>query len=295
LPPRPPTPFLTALLFGVLCLVWGSTWIVIKVGLADLPPFTSATWRFVVAFAVMAAIAPRLHRFEGGERPKAWLWLTLGATNFGASYGIVYWTSTLLPSGLVSVLWAVFPLIMAVAGHWFLTGERLGPAQGLGFVAGFAGVALLFLTDLQQFGPHGVPAAALLLLSPLVSAVGTVLVKRYGSGASSVLLNRNAMAVGAVMLGAIGLWRERGVEGRWSLAAIASVGYLAVFGTCLTFTLYYWLMRYARANRLSLIAFITPAIALTLGWAVGGEPVHAHTLGGALLIIVGVALVVRRR
>lgn len=290
----PPTPFVTGILVAILCLAWGSTWLIIKEGLRDLPPFTSAGYRFVIAAAVMAALAPFLRRLEGGERPAAWLWLVLGVTNFGASYGIVYWSETHLPSGLTSVLWAVFPLMMAVAGHLWLDNERLRPRHGLGFVLAFLGVVLLFITDLRGIGPDAVPAALVLLLSPLVCVLGNVLVKKHGAGVSSALLNRNAMLVGAAMLLAVGLWHERDVEVRWTGFAVFSILYLALFGTVLTFGLYYWLMRYARANRLAMIAFVTPAIALTLGWAFGGEPIHLHTLGGASCIVVGVALVVVR-
>ena len=290
-----PSPKTITILVAILCLAWGSTWVVIKEGLRDLPPFTSAAYRFVIAAAVMVALAPMLQRREGGERPAAWLWLVLGFTNFGASYGIVYWSTTLLPSGLVSVLWAVFPLLMAVGGHFLLDGERLEARQGLGFVMAFGGMVLLFATDLQKFGAEGVPAALVLLLSPLVTAVGNLLVKKHGGGVSSALLNRNAMLVGAAMLAAVGWWRERGVEVNWTGNAVFSVLYLALIGTVLTFGLYFWLLRYARANRMSMIAFVTPVIALVLGWLVGGEPIYAHTLGGAGLIVAGVAIVVSRR
>lgn len=290
----PPTPVVTGILVAILCLAWGSTWLVIKAGLRDLPPFTAAGYRFLLASAVMAVLAPFLRRLEGGQAPAAWMWLLLGATNFGASYGIVYWCETYLPSGLTSVLWAVFPLMMAVAGHVWLDDERLRPRHGSGFVLAFVGVVLLFVTDLRAVGPDAVPAALVLLLSPLVCVLGNVMVKKHGAGVSSALLNRNAMLVGAVMLLAVGLWCERDAEPVWSGFAVFSIVYLALFGTVLTFGLYYWLLRYARANRLALIAFVTPAIALTLGWALGGEAIHLHTLAGAACIVVGVALVVVR-
>jgi drug/metabolite transporter (DMT)-like permease len=291
---RAPSAWLSAVLVGLLCLVWGSTWLVIKQGLRDLPPFTSAGARFVVASVAMIAAAPKLSRIEGGAPPPWWLAATMGSLNFAGSYGIVYWTETRLPSGLVSLLWAVFPLLMAISGHFFLQGERLSTRHTFGFVAGFSGVALLFLTDVRASTADALPVAAVLMVSPSISAVGTTLVKRHGKQVSASLLNRDAMIIGAVLLCALALWRERALPIRWTTAAIASIGYLALIGTCLTFGLLFWLMRHVAASRLSLIAFITPAIALTLGWLFAGEPVHAHTLLGASLVVVGVALVVRR-
>jgi drug/metabolite transporter (DMT)-like permease len=291
---RAPPPLVINLSVALLCLLWGSTWVVIAEGLDDLPPFTSASARFLVAFATLTAIAPWLSRREGGTAPPAWLWLTLGVTNFAMSYGVVYVCTQSLPSGLVSVLWAVFPLIMAASGHLFLDGERLVPRNWLGFAIGFAGVVLLFATDLRQFGPSGVPLALLLLVSPLSAAFGTTLIKRYGSRSSSVLLNRNAIGVGAAILLGIAIAFERDAEVAWTGPAILSVVYLAVAGTVVTFGLYFWLMRYRRANRLALIAFVTPCVALVLGWTFRGEPVTAYTLCGTVCVVIGVALAVLR-
>ena len=113
---------------------------------------------------------------------------------------IVYWAETRLHSGLVSVLWAVFPMMMAIAGHVALPGERLEGRQWGGFVAGFLGVGVLFATDLAQVGPGGITAGLVLLASPAITALGTAIVKRRGKAVSSVLLNRNGMLLGAVLL-----------------------------------------------------------------------------------------------
>lgn len=291
---KAPTPLVITLVVVVLCLAWGSTWLVIKNGLRDLPPLTSAALRFALAAAVMAALAPWLTRAEGGARPPTWLWIQMGLLNVAIVYGIVYSTETVLPSGVTSVLWAVFPLMMAVSSHCFLQGERLRPAHWLGFGLGFVGVGLLFFTDLQSFGAEGVPAGLLLLLSPLAAAVSTTAIKRYGAGASATLLNRNGFAAGAVLLFAAGRLRESGDEIRWTGNAVFSLAYLSLVGTCLTFGLYFWLLRYAPANKMSLIAFVTPCIALLLGSTMGGEPFHWHTLAGTGAIVGGIALAVRR-
>jgi drug/metabolite transporter (DMT)-like permease len=238
----------------------------------------------VLAAAVFAALAPMLARREGGARPPAWLSASLGSLSFAAAYGILYWGETIIPSGLASVLWAVFPMMMAVSGHLFLPGERLRARQGLGFGLGFVGILLLFATDLGDLGPGTRAVGALYLLSPLCSTVGNTLAKRFGERTSSVLLNRAA---------ALGLEREAELvlTGR----AVLCIVYLALVGTVLTFGLYFWLLRYAPANLLSLIAYVIPVLALALGWAVGGEPIGAHTLGGTALVLLGVALVVRAR
>jgi len=292
---RAPSPRVANFAIAVMCIVWGSTWIVIKSGLRDLPPQTSGAARFWIAGIAMAGLARALRRVEGGVAPPTWLWLTLGTLNFGVSYGIVYRTETLLPSGLVSLLWGVFPMLSALAGHVYLRNERLAGRQWAGFALGLLGLAILFRGDLAKLGPGAAPAALVLFLSPIVSVVGNTLVKRYGAGVRSLALNRNAMFVGAAWLTLAAFALEKPSEARWTPAACASVAYLSLMGTVLTFGLYFWLMRYTPANKLSLIAYVTPAVALFLGAQFGGEEITASTLGGAGAILAGILLVVVKR
>ena len=114
---------------------------------------------------------------------------------------------------------------------------------------------------------------------------------RHGAGVSSLYLNRSGMTLGAALLLGCGLLFERGAPVHWTAQAVASVIYLALFGTVLTFGLYFWAMRYAPAHQLSLIAYVTPAIALGLGASVGDEPLAPSTLVGGALILTGVAAV----
>ena len=184
-------------------------------------------------------------------------------------------------------------MMSALGAHYYLPGEQLRARQWLGFGVGFCGLVLLFVTDLRTFGPQGIPAALVLFVSPLVSAAGSLYVKKHGKATNSLALNRNAMLLGAVLLAVIALATERSADARWTAGAIGGVAYLALAGTVLTFGLYFWLMRFIDAHKLSLIAYVTPAIALTLGPLVRGEPITRNTLGGAACILCGVVLVVR--
>src|SRR5690606_25893154 len=160
--------------------------------------------------------------------------------------GIVYWSETRLPSGLVSVLWGVYPLLQAAAGHVALPGERLTRSQALGFVLGFAGLNTLFLADLDALGPGAPAAGPVLLFSPVVTAAGTTYVKRHGARTSSVLLNRNGMWIGAGLLWIAALATERDAPLEVDAAAVLSVLYLAVVGTVVSFGIYFWLLRHTR-------------------------------------------------
>ena len=289
------SPVVAFALVALLCVIWGSTWLVIKFGLDDLPTFTGAAARFSFAALVMGLLAPCLRRLEGGDAPSLALSMSAGFGQFSIAYGIVYWAEARLPSGLVSVIWAVFPLMLAAISHLTLPGERLTRRQWLGFVFAFAGIVTLFSTDVRQVGPDALPAGIVLLGSPLICAVSTIYIKRHGAGVSSVLLNRNGMAIGAAGLVVTAILLEKDEPAVWSQGAILSVLYLALFGTCLAFGVYLWLMRWVPAYQLSLIAYVSPMFALLLGTGVRGEPFDGETLVGSGCILAGVFVAGMRR
>ena len=288
-----PAPWVVTAGILILCLIWGSTWLVIREGLADLPPLTSCAVRFVVAGGVMILIAPRIARAEGGAVPNKKLVLVYGVLTLAIPYGVIYQVETVLPSGLVSVLWSVYPLVLACCAHVSLPEERLGPRQWLGLFVGFLGVALLFLTEVASVGPAALPAACLLLVSPALSAVGNTLIKRDAGRTSSALLNRDGTMLGALLVLGLALVLEHDAESRWSRAAVGSVLYLALVGSVLAFSIYFWLLRYSAATRMSLLVYGVPLVAITLGVTLGDESVGVTTWFGMAAILGGVFLVIR--
>ncbi|MFK7740146.1 MAG: DMT family transporter [Planctomycetota bacterium] len=282
-----------ALLIGLLCVVWSSTWWAIRICLEEQPPLSSAAVRFVLAGLAMAAVAPRLRKLENAPAPPTWLWLVFGLTNFAGGYGILYFAETVVPSGIAAVLWAIFPLLMAASAVTFL-GERLSPRQWLGFGVSFAGVLSVLSSDLGGIAPDQLGYAWLVLLSPLVAAIGLTIVKKYGSSCSSVTLNRNGMLIGAAALLLCAFVREDPLALRWTPRVLIATGYLAIIGTAMTFAIYMWLLRTAPASMLSLINYITPVLAMLLGAAVGDGALDAFAWLGAALVTAGIALVVTK-
>lgn len=278
----------------LMCLVWGSTWFVVREGLQDMEPLGSAGLRFALAWLIMLPLAGMIARREGGEKPTLALVLAMAVGNFAVSYGIVYWAEQTLPSGLAAVLWGIYPIQTALIGHVYLPESRIVGLQWLGLVVGFFGVTLLFLTDVVSVGGDATLRGAVLLLSPTVSAFATAYVKKHGAGVSSALLNRWALFVGACMLLLAALSIEGGLEVPTEPRAVASVVYLALMGTVLTFTLYFWVLRTSSVVSLSLIAYVTPAIALVVGAGLGEERVTGWTIGGLALILLGCGLVLKK-
>jgi drug/metabolite transporter (DMT)-like permease len=222
------------------------------------------------------------------------LWLVHGLCSFGVSYSLVYWAEQWVPSGLAAVLFATFPLFVALLAHLALPGERLRPRAGGGLVLGFLGVALVFSEDLAALGgPRVAFAGAVMLLAPFASAVAQVAVKRWGAASHPVPLNAGAMVLASAVVGALAALVERDRPVHFDAAGVGSVLYLALLGTAVTFTLYFWLLRHMSATGLSLIAYFIPLVALTVGAALFDEPATMRLVGGAALVISGTALASR--
>ena len=294
LPPRSRQPGLLGIaLVAVLCLVWSSTWWAIRICLEEQPPLSSAAVRFLIAGTAMALVTPWLQKRENAPPPPTWLWMICGITNFGAGYGILYCAETVVPSGIAAVLWAIFPLLMAGSAVCFL-GERLRLRQWLGFAVSFAGIVAVFASDLGGIEPGNIRYAWLLMLSPVIATLGTTLVKKYGSKTSSVVLNRNGMLLGAALLSAAALVREDPLAMTWTPRVTIATVCLAVFGTTMTFGIYFWLLRTVPASMLALINYVTPVLAMLLAVLVGDGSYGTAAYTGAGLVVLGIALVVRR-
>jgi drug/metabolite transporter (DMT)-like permease len=287
---------------GLLSLVWGTTWAAIRVGLRGMPPFTGVALRFAIGAAALALVARGLGVRLRGDAGKAapaspWpVWLANGLLTFFFAYGVLYWAEQWVPSGLAAVLFATSPLWVAVAAHLALPAERLRPATAVGVLVGFAGVATIFSEDLRSLGgPQVAGAAALLLLSPLASAVGVVAVKRWSAGMHPLAVVTVPMALAAAGMGCVALATERGQPLRLTGLPLVALLYLALVGSALSFGLYFWLLGRLRATTLSLINYVTPVVALVLGGAALNEPFTPRLLAGSALVVGGVAVAMRAR
>ena len=287
---------LLAVVFVLLTLVWGTTWAAIRVGLSGIPPFTSIALRFAIATAILLAIAKAMKVRQGAEPHEKTLWLVNGALFFSVSYGVVYWSEQYVPSGLASILFATFPLLVTLFAHLMLPGEPLSVRAGLGALVAFGGIVVIFSEDLAKIGgPKTEMAAAVLLLSPLVSSISSVFVKKWGTTIHPISLAAMPMAIATIVMTGMALLFERDRPVVWTTASIGSLAYLAVFGSALTFTLYYWLLRRVRASRVALIAYATPVIAVATGVVFLHEPLTSRFVLGGALVIAGVAFSAKSR
>ena len=195
-----------------------------------------------------------------------------------------------IPSGLVSVLFATYPLFIALFAQFALPGERLSRGEAVGLVLAFAGVAAIFSADFSALGGRaGFVAAIVMLASPAAAAIATICVKRWGGSIHPLSLTAVPMFLAGAAMGVVALVFERGRTYTWDGPAIGALLYLTVIGSAVSFTLYYWLLAFLPAKRMALIAYLIPLIAVTIG-TLRGERLTTRVLFGSATVIAGVAL-----
>ncbi|HUS12602.1 MAG TPA: EamA family transporter [Pyrinomonadaceae bacterium] len=284
------------LVWLVLCCIWGSTWLFIKLGLQDLPPLTFAGIRFVIAALILfALILVRGVPLPGKTRDWVFLAAT-GVLSFSLNYGLVFWGEQYISSGLAALLQSMLPLFGLIIAHFYLPGERMTLARIAGVVLGVLGVAVIFSNQLEVSGPRALWGSAALVLSAFCAAYANVLVKTYGLNLQPSVLAAGQMLFGLVPLLLIGIPLEGNpLNYHWTPIAVLSLFYLAIVGTVIAFLLYYWLIHNMDVTKTMLIALVTPVVAVILGMLVLNEEMHWRTLIGGAMIISGLGLIVARR
>lgn len=274
--------------------IWGTTWAAVKLTLEALPPFTSAGIRFLAAGFLLALLAWFRGRPIGGDPRLRWLWPLQAVTTYGLSYGLIYWAQQWVPSGLTAVLYATFPLWVALLAALWLPGERLSPRGVLGMVVAFAGIVVIFSDDLGiQANRQMLVASAVALLSPIGAAAAQIVIKRWGSGLDAATLTAVPMMLAGAAMAGLGVAGD-GLPTAWpTTGPLLALLYLIVAGSMVTFSLYFWLLEHVSATRLSLIAYGAPVIAVTIGTVVLGEPLTLVMIAGGAMVILGVALTAR--
>jgi drug/metabolite transporter (DMT)-like permease len=284
------------LIWLILCGIWGSTWLFIKLGLADLPPLTFAGIRFVIACAILFSII-RLRHIEVPHVRGDWILLAItGILSFGFNYGLVFWGEQYISSGLAALLQATLPAFGLVFAHLHLPGERLSWAKIGGVVLGVCGVGVVFSNQLAVSGRQALAGCVALILSSMFAAYSNVLVKKYGKHLDPAILAAGQMLFGLLLLLSVGIPLEGNpLRFHWSPMALIALLYLAVVGSVIAFLLYYWLVQNMDVTKSMLIALVTPVVAVLLGMIVLDEQIGWRTLAGGAMIIAGIAFIVVRR
>lgn len=284
------------LVWLVLCIIWGSTWLFIKLGLEALPPLTFAAIRFVISCAIIFPII-RIRRIQLPRARADWILLAItGILSFGFNYGLVFWGEQYISSGLAALLQATLPAFGLVFAHFHLPGERLSWARIGGVIFGVCGVGVVFSNQLAVEGTMALAGCVALILSAVFAAYSNVLVKAYGKNMDPAVLAAGQMFFGLLLLLAVGIPLEGNpLRIHWTPMAWIALLYLAVVGTVIAFLLYYWLILNMDVTKSMLIALVTPVVAVVLGMIVLDEEIGWRTLAGGAMIMLGIAMIVVRK
>lgn len=271
-------------------LVWGSTYLAIRYGVLVAPPYLFASARFTVAGLAVLAYA----RITGLALPKTGKdWRTIAITGgllLAGANGLVTWAEQWVASGQAALMVATSALWMAWLGTLGKRGERISGRTWLGLALGFVGVAVLVGDGLlQKSGPPGAYLA--LLVSALLWASGSIYARRNPVTCAPPMTAALQMLVAAVLMGGIGL--VGGELPRWQMnsQSWAALAYLAVFGSCIGYAAYFWLVHNTTPAVLGTYAYVNPAVAVALGSGLADEAFTLHHAVGTGVILLGVVVV----
>ncbi len=216
-----------------------------------------------------------------------WLVVFMGLTAFGLPYALVYWGQRLIPSALASILFATYPFFVAIFSRAFLPGQRMNVLKVFSVILGFAGVYLIFSSELAFDQKVAIGGMAAIVISGFIQALSLVILKKYGESFSPIGVNFVSMSIGAVLLLAASIAAEDYSAVSFTGEAILSILFLAVFGNVVAFVSYFWLVKHVETVLLSMTSFVTPIIAVALGAFTLHETLSPRIFSGATLVLCG--------
>ncbi len=281
---------MTLAAYAAIYLIWGSTYLAIRIAVGAIPPLLLMGVRCTAAgLLLLAWSALRRERATRAHWRHA---IVAGALMIGVTYGALAWAEQHLASGIAALLSATSPLWLTTM-EW-RGGERPGPRAIAGLLLGLAGVAVL--VGGGTAAAVNLKAAAVLMVGTLAWAAGSLYARPPRLPSSATLGAGMPLLAGGLMLLAVSIATREPAgydAGAVSHASLWALAYLIVFGSVVAFSAYEWLLRVAPASRVGTHAYVNPLVAIALGWSVGGEPITAATGVAAVVIAGSVALVLK--
>jgi drug/metabolite transporter (DMT)-like permease len=282
------------LAFAIIYFVWGSTFLAIRIGVQEVPPFLLAGMRFVIAGFVLFAWM----RAKGTAFPTRREWRSVGLLAvlfFVLDYGLVFWAEVRVPSGITAVMMATIPVFMALSEILILRTQRLTLRLGIALLVGIGGVAVL-VSRSASFGdaPINTFGAVALLVASISWALGSALTRKLPLPSNKAMSSGAQMLVGGVLLtltaASLGELRGFHIQAVSERAWIALV-YLIVAGSIVAFTAYVWLIHHESPTKVGTYAYVNPVVAIVMGYLFAGEALSFRTIAGATLILVSVVVI----
>ncbi len=284
------------LIWLILCLIWGTTWIFIKVGLADLPPITFSAARFSLAVVILLPLI-WIRELPWPRSASEWKLIALtGFLQFSLNYSAVFWAEQHITSGLAAVLQATITVFGLLLAWIFLPTERITGMKIFAVLLGLVGVAVIFIEQLRVESVKAFLGCFVIVVGAYCAAQASILVKARASSLHPASLVCAQMICGLPAIVIYALVAEGNpLSFNWTWTAVLCVLYLTVFGTIAAFWLYYWLLSKIESTKAMMISLVTPLIAVLIGAIVLDERLPPQTLFGGILIVASIGLIVIRR
>lgn len=274
--------------YVLICLIWGSTWLAIRMGLESLTPLISSGLRFLLASFFVFGLMRIKKIVLQTDSVSIKLYIITSLFSFVIPFALVYWAEQFIPSGLASIVFAVMPFCVIIFSKVAFPKDIISFNQIFGVILGFSGIVVIFSEQLsldlsqQLFG-----ILAVLVSSSMQGAIG-VTIKKYGQHLNPLSMHFVPLFFAGLILISSSFLFENSSTWNFNLTSISSIIYLALFGTVVTFTTYYWLLKRMNIVILSLSAFITPIVAVILGWIILNENFSLQTLVGSTFVLIGI-------
>lgn len=286
----------TVIVWLTLCLIWGTTWIFIKVGLEDLPPIAFAVARFLLSVIILTGVVA----YQRISLPRTWLeWRIIGITGilqFSVNYSMVFWAEQHITSGLAAVLQAMITVFGLILAWIFLPNERITRIKVIAVIVGIVGVGVIFYDQLRVQSLMAFLGCVGVVVGSYAAAQASILVKAKGGAFHPAALLLCQMLCGLPAIIVYSLVSEGNpTTYNWSWRAVACVLYLSLLGTIAAFWLYYWLLGRVESTKAMMISLVTPLLAVVIGWIVLGEKLPPQTGLGGILIIGSIGLIIFRK
>lgn len=292
----PPAPSRTALVlaFAAIYVIWGSTYLGIRVAVETMPPFAMAGVRFVIAGGLLFGFL----RWRGAAWPTGRQWASnavIGTFLLLGGNGCVAWAEQFVPSGVTALLIGVQPLFFVLTEWAWPGGQRPTAATMGALLLGFAGVAWL-AAPWQSAHDGGLdPAGVVAVLAACVSwAIGSIYSRHARHGADPLLASSLQMLTGGAVLLVVAVAHGDFAQvqpGAISARSWLALAYLIGFGSLVAFSTFVWLMKHSTPARVSTYAYVNPIVAVFLGWLILDEPVTARTIAASAVIIAAVVII----
>jgi drug/metabolite transporter (DMT)-like permease len=277
--------------FAIIYVVWGSTFLAIRVGVHEVPPLVLASMRFLVAGLVLYGWM--ILRGERSPSGREWTSASvLAVLIFVLDYGLLFWAEQRVPSGIAAVMMATIPVFMCLSEIIFLRTQRLTIQLAIGLLIGIGGVAVLMSRSLNLGGaPVDRAGAAALIVAAMSWSVSSSLTRKLPLPSSKVMSSGAQMLAGGVLLAitasALGEFRDFHPRSVSPLAWVALL-YLIVAGSIIAFTAYVWLIHHESPTRVGTYAYVNPVVAVLLGYFLGGEALGLRTILGTAFVLISV-------